>query len=231
MMAGLNMVDTALPPRIYRSHAGRLRSNDDFIVWVIAFFVTVGMDVTTGIAASMALSILLLVRTVSKPNTAILGREPGKHTYVNIGIGSPHLRRELASLNTFPAKDNLPSPSGIDRGSDVESILARARSRGTQGLVMARDICVFRFEARLFFANAGFLKSELLALPHKMKGPDWPGGDDTATSPLSESERGSNDLAMATLTPILHVKGSAKSGGSPLPIMASGYIDRCSTAR
>ena len=39
-------------------------------------------------------------------------------------------------------------------------------------------------DARLFFASGGFLKSELLALPLKMAGPDWPGSmPDGRTSP------------------------------------------------
>jgi hypothetical protein len=75
---------------------------------------------------------------------------------------------------------------------------------------------LFTCTARLFFANAGFLKSELLALPHKMCGPDWPGADRLDSGLSNNSNEGLGFVA----------KSPAETNeASPLPVMASGFID------
>mmetsp|Transcript_14038 Transcript_14038/g.32706 ORF Transcript_14038/g.32706 Transcript_14038/m.32706 type:complete len:773 (+) Transcript_14038:129-2447(+) len=57
-------------------------SKSEWFQWVVAFLFTTFMGVTGGIFASIGLSLALLLKTASHPNTAVLGQLEGTQTFV-----------------------------------------------------------------------------------------------------------------------------------------------------
>eukprot|EP00922_Rhytidocystis_sp_ex-Travisia-forbesii_P055261 GHVS01081843.1.p1 GENE.GHVS01081843.1~~GHVS01081843.1.p1 ORF type:complete len:812 (+),score=210.01 GHVS01081843.1:347-2437(+) len=56
----------------------------DFVVWLVSFTITLVFGVKWGIMASIALSLLWLLKKTCRPTTAVLGRLPGTTIYRNV---------------------------------------------------------------------------------------------------------------------------------------------------
>lgn len=53
----------------------------DFVVWLVAFIITVFAGVEMGLMASIALSLLILILETAFPHTAVLGRVGKSNVY------------------------------------------------------------------------------------------------------------------------------------------------------
>ncbi len=74
----LNLVDTREPRRLYRIR------KEDFTVLLFAFFSTLLLGARWGLVLSIAASLILIIRRISRPQVAVLGRIPGTNIFRNI---------------------------------------------------------------------------------------------------------------------------------------------------
>jgi len=55
----------------------------DFLLWCVSFFITTVFGAIYGVAASIIVSLIWLLKKVAHPTTAILGQVPGTEVYIN----------------------------------------------------------------------------------------------------------------------------------------------------
>lgn len=78
IVAVIDLVDIKEPRYLFR-----LRKQD-FLILILAFFVTLILGARLGILLTAAASIVLIIRRISYPNVALLGRIPGTEIFRNI---------------------------------------------------------------------------------------------------------------------------------------------------
>lgn len=111
IVAVSKLVDLKEPMRLFK-----IRKRD-FLILVFSFLLTLILGARQGILLGAVASIVLIIRRISYPNVAILGRIPGSNVFRNIAV----------------------EPKTIQ----VEGIL------------------LFRIDASLYYANAGYLKDKV----------------------------------------------------------------------
>jgi MFS superfamily sulfate permease-like transporter len=92
----------------------------EFAYAMAALFGVLVLGILQGVALGVVLSLAVLIRRVSRPATAVLGRLPGTNTYRNIAV--------------YPKAETIPG------------------------------LLVFRFDAPIIFANAGYFADEVRRL-------------------------------------------------------------------
>ena len=190
------LIDTQLPIELWKS-AQFL----DLLALIVCALTTLFAGVETGIMTGVVLSLVLVIFTVSQPNSAELGVIPGSlegngdEIILSASSSGPNEAVTLLDVVISNSTENIPTSTELLHALSHADFRDISRKRGLATRV--RGVLVYRFDADIFFFNSGAFQEYLFEFLKKRSMGITPGevghGDKSDPEAPPNSEGGDDE--------------------------------------